>query len=666
MSLPPQPPAGRRSPSIGNSSTFDSAPDTLGAASTATGQEDGQSDKRSGFTTFVTPRDPGRQPSILPPSAFFSPATKRPNYDATGTEVPTTSFRVPTPSLPLSPIGLFPEDDDRYYAPSSSSGVEPAPVGRSVSPYLPAEPSQRPAPSRLSSTTGHTPLQAYDTRSREPLLDRTKNEPLPPPTARIRSGSQGNGAIAKASHEKPATPKGSRLHQPVQGDSQSGHVRTRKRNYAQHDGSNRFFLNGLIMTADANPTWFLFSLFVLLVLGGLWLGFEAPYQWHHISPAAVIVFAYLFGGTTVHMLVTAWRDPGVVPRNLDPEPLLAQPSGSVDLNPADPEDPIYTPLPRVVRVRNGQDMTVKWCETCKVYRPPRSSHCRVCDNCVEGIDHHCTFLNTCIARRNYVSFFAFLLYAIASSCLGIAMCAVHLHRLTLPSETSTLADGETTQDEGTDFSGALKKSPMSGVLFILLLAVLVPLLTLTSYHIRLILMNRTTVEQIRINTAQSHTYPRPSCAAKTFSAMCCGCCAPGQSDTNGMILLGDPEKDPNPFAHRNPLRNAASVLCRPSVTVVGHYARRRGGSTQQTGRTAKLPMAVRPGAAALDRRGYVWEDTRGHHALDVIKQEDHKHVPNGQRNGHHTGVHTGTNGLANDGPAGGPLPAPPLPLASRP
>lgn len=34
------------------------------------------------------------------------------------------------------------------------------------------------------------------------------------------------------------------------------------------------------------------------------------------------------------------------------------------------------------------------CETCHTYRPPRTSHCRLCDNCVLGTDHHCTFLNT--------------------------------------------------------------------------------------------------------------------------------------------------------------------------------------------------------------------------------------------------------------------------------
>ena len=79
--------------------------------------------------------------------------------------------------------------------------------------------------------------------------------------------------------------------------------------------------------------------------------------------------------------VTSWRDPGVIPRDLDPDP----PCSAGDGNPLDPEDPLAIPLPRIVRVPQGADLKVKWCETCGTYRPPRASHCRTCDNCVENI-----------------------------------------------------------------------------------------------------------------------------------------------------------------------------------------------------------------------------------------------------------------------------------------
>jgi len=54
-------------------------------------------------------------------------------------------------------------------------------------------------------------------------------------------------------------------------------------------------------------------------------------------------------------------------------------------------------------------LTLSFCISCKIVRPPRSFHCGSCGVCVEEQDHHCPWMGTCIGKRNLHLFISFLL-----------------------------------------------------------------------------------------------------------------------------------------------------------------------------------------------------------------------------------------------------------------
>mmetsp|Transcript_57489 Transcript_57489/g.136742 ORF Transcript_57489/g.136742 Transcript_57489/m.136742 type:complete len:289 (-) Transcript_57489:19-885(-) len=62
---------------------------------------------------------------------------------------------------------------------------------------------------------------------------------------------------------------------------------------------------------------------------------------------------------------------------------------------------------RIRYTPSGREWEQKWCRTCKLWRPHRCGHCRICQRCVRRLDHHCFWVGTCVGERN-LRFFAMM------------------------------------------------------------------------------------------------------------------------------------------------------------------------------------------------------------------------------------------------------------------
>ena len=90
-------------------------------------------------------------------------------------------------------------------------------------------------------------------------------------------------------------------------------------------------------------------------------------------------------------------------------------------------DFLYRPNKYTIKsIINGHILELKYCVSCNLYKPPRTSHCALCNNCIERFDHHCKWLGHCIGQRNYGSFYILILSIFLSTFFYIIYCLYYI------------------------------------------------------------------------------------------------------------------------------------------------------------------------------------------------------------------------------------------------
>ncbi|KAK9678717.1 hypothetical protein RND81_11G229000 [Saponaria officinalis] len=254
--------------------------------------------------------------------------------------------------------------------------------------------------------------------------------------------------------------------------------------YQAWKGSNIFLCGGrLIFGPDARSL--IVSVLLVLVPAVIFCIFVARNLLHKFSSynsgyailAATIIYTVY---VLVLLLFTSARDPGIIPRNSHPpEEEFCYDSASAEGGRPTPS--LQFPRTKEVFV-NGVPVKVKYCETCMLYRPPRCSHCSICNNCVDKFDHHCPWVGQCIGMRNYRFFFMFISSATLLCIFVFVMSALNIKFLA---------------DDHRNVWKAIKASPASLVLMAYCFISLWFVGGLTGFHLYLISTNQTTYENFR-------------------------------------------------------------------------------------------------------------------------------------------------------------------------
>jgi ankyrin repeat protein len=81
-------------------------------------------------------------------------------------------------------------------------------------------------------------------------------------------------------------------------------------------------------------------------------------------------------------------------------------------------------IKQIMKLKEVKINLFKYCPKCLVRRAKNLRHCVICDECCEGFDHHCYWVNNCIGKNNYNYFIIFLFLSFFDVLYIMIICII--------------------------------------------------------------------------------------------------------------------------------------------------------------------------------------------------------------------------------------------------